>query len=216
VQSVPEAWVLTEDTVPESVAHDNEAQHLKLVLEAWARTSGRNLRVARNLAVRWLQSDPRIGIDPDVCVLEPAPPDFDALGSLRSWKPEHPPPRLCFEIVSKNHPHKDYTAIQDRYAAIGAEELIVFDPLLVGPLALGGPVPLQHWKRDGALFERVAFGDGPVYSSVLCAWILAKGPQLVIADDRAGSQPWLTGEERERARRMELEAQLAALREERR
>jgi hypothetical protein len=88
----------------------------------------------------------------------------------------------------------------------------VFDPLLAGPLALGGPVPLQYWKRDGGLFERVAFGADPVWSTVLGAWVIAQGPQLVFADDSAGTQPWLAGEEPERKRRIELEAQLAALR----
>jgi hypothetical protein len=198
VRTVPEEWVLTEGTVPESVPHDDEAQHLKLVLTAWA-DRGRTARIARNLAIRWLRDDPRIGIDPDVCVLDPPPEDFDTTRSLRLWIPGHRPPRLCFEIVSKNHPHKDYAAIQDRYAAIGTEELVVFDPMLAGPRALGGPVPLQHWRRDGDLFERVLFGDGPVYSAVLDSWVIARDTRLVLADDRAGTRPWQTGEERERA-----------------
>jgi hypothetical protein len=166
--AVPESWVLTEDKVPESTLHDQVAQRIKLLLEAWAARTSRSVRIARNLAVRWLEPNPRIGIDPDVCVLEPAPEGRD-ITSLRLWQPGHVAPPLCFEIVSANHPHKDYREIQDRYAAMGTGELIVFDPLLVGPKALGGPALLQKWHRRDGVFEREAFGNEPVYSAVLGA-----------------------------------------------
>jgi hypothetical protein len=112
---------------------------------------------------------------------------------------------------------------------MGALELLVFDPLLLGPKSLG-PVPLQLWRRDltGA-FERVHYGDTPVYSQVLEAWLLAEGRNLIIADDRAGQRRWPTLEEaaaaqgkaeaaqskaeavRERALREELEGKLREL-----
>jgi hypothetical protein len=94
--------------------------------------------------------------------------------------------------VSINHPYKDYVALQDRYAALGTHELVVFDPLLAGPQSLGGPVPLQLWRRDASrAFERIHFGDAPVYSEVLDAWVIADGRSLSIADDRAGTRRWL-------------------------
>lgn len=222
---VPDSWVLTEDKVPESTVHNDVAKRLELLLDAWAARTPRSVRIARNLAVRFIEKAPRIGIDPDVCVLEPAPAEHD-ITSLRLWHPGHVAPRLCFEIVSANHPHKDYREIQDRYAAMGTSELIVFDPQLVGPEALGGPVPLQKWVRTGSLFEREAFGDAPVYSAVLSAWVIARGERLVIADDRAGASAWHTEaelakssarkeraeKERERALRLELEREIAELR----
>lgn len=218
IGAVPESWVLTEDAVPESTLHHDVAHRLELVLRAWAERVPRSVRIASNLAVRWMERDPRIGIDPDVCVLEPAPPERD-IGSLRLWQPGHVAPPLCFEIVSANHPHKDYRDIQDRYAAMGTRELIVFDPLRVGPEALGGPVALQKWTRKDGLFEREAFGDAPVYSAVLDAWVLPTDERLVIAEDREGRLAWQTEAERatalaesERARRLELERELAALR----
>jgi Uma2 family endonuclease len=218
VRSIPEAWVLPEGTVPESIPHDEAAEYLKLVLRAWAARSPRNVRVARNLAVRWLEEMPQIGIDPDVCVLEPPPPDADDLGSLRLWQPGHRPPALCIEVVNANHPHKDYAAIQDRYAAIGTAELVVFDPLLAGPPALGGPVSLQLWRRDDVgLFERVHFGERPAYSNVLEAWLVPDGRLLRIKDDLHASDHWPTGEERERAEkereRAEKESVIAGLAE---
>ena len=187
-----EAWVLPEGTVPEAPIHDEVAEALKLLLRAWATRMPGSVRIARNLAIRWLEEHPSTGIDPDVCVLAPPPEDLDDLGSLCLWKPGHYAPSLCFEIVSKNHPHKEYAAIQDRYAAMGAHELIVFDPLLAGPKSLGGPVPLQLWRRDvtGA-FERLSFGEAPVYSEALDAWVIADGRSLFIAEDRAGKRRWL-------------------------
>jgi hypothetical protein len=200
VAPVTDDWVLPEGTVPESIPHDTAAQHLKLVLDAWAERSPRRVRVARNLAIRWLQERPQIGIDPDVCVLEPPPAAAEDLGALCLWKPGHVSPKLCFEVVSKNHPHKDYTNVQDRYAAIGSRELVVFDPLLAGPASLGGPVPLQLWRRDSTgLFERVHFGSEPAFSLVLEAWLLPRGRLLEIANDSAGEQLWKESADFERA-----------------
>ncbi|MFZ5890288.1 MAG: Uma2 family endonuclease [Myxococcota bacterium] len=195
VPTKPEAWIIPEGTVPESPAHDAAAQRLSLLLSAWASKRERT-RVARNLAVRWLEAYPRTGIDPDVCVLSPAPEDFDELGSLRLWEPGRTPPIFCVEVVSPSHPHKDYSEIHERYAALGAFELLVFDPLLVGPRRLGGPVALQLWRRDplGSL-ERVHFGDEPVFSEAIRAWFSVDGHRIVISHDREGTRRFLTAEE---------------------
>lgn len=191
VRPSPDEWVLPEESVPEAPIHDEVAEALKLLLRAWAARSATKLRIARNLAIRWLREYPTTGIDPDVCVLAPPPDDLDELGSLCLWKEGHTAPPLCFEIVSAGRPHKDYVALQDRYASMGTHELIVFDPLLAGPRSLGGPVPLQLWRRDATrAFERVHFGPGPVYSEVLDGWVIAEGRALAIADDRAGTRRW--------------------------
>jgi hypothetical protein len=127
--SVPrglEAWVLPEGPVPESFAHDDAASYLKEVLEAWKLRVRRPLRIARNLAVRWVRAMPQVGIDPDVCVLDPPPREL-RVASLCLWKPGHAAPSVCFEIVSENHPHKDYRDVHERYAALGARELVVFE-----------------------------------------------------------------------------------------
>jgi hypothetical protein len=212
VRPSPEAWILPEGIVPEAPVHDEVLDTLKLLLKAWAANSDGRLRIARNLAIRFYEQDPRVGIDPDICVLAPPPPDLDELGSVCLWKPGHTAPTLCFEVVSTNHPNKDYLAIQDRYAALGTHELILFDPLLAGPKSLGGPVALQLWRRDaGRGFDRLCFGDEPVYSEVLDAWIIAAGRTLFIADDRAGTRRWQTEAERSHARAESLEREVAAL-----
>jgi hypothetical protein len=209
---------------------------LKILLEAWASRFERPCFVPRNLAIRWLETSPRVGIDPDVCVLDPPPPEVTELSSLCLWRPGHVPPSICFEIVSRNHPHKDYAELQDRYALVGTRELVVFDPFLAGPSALGGPVLLQLWRRDRVgMLERVHAGDTPVASEVLGAWLIPTTTTLEIADDREGARRWPTWEElaaaneaetqreraekerersekeRERAARLELERRIAEI-----
>ena len=154
------------------------------------------------------------------------------------WKPGHCAPPLCFEVVSAQHPYKDYATVQDRYAAMGTRELVVFDPLRAGPVGLGGPVALQLWRRDeGGVLERVMATDGPAYSEVLEAWLVPRERLLEIADDPHGRALWLTAEdharaekereraekereraekEREKAAREELERRVALLEAERR
>jgi len=195
-----EAWELPEGPVPESVPHDHAAEHLRRVLEAFKARSERQLFVARNLAVRWLGERRLLVLDPDVCVIEPPPPGAERLSSLCLWKPGHRPPALCVEVVSRSHPYKDYVEIQDRYAALGTEELCVFDPLLAGPATLGGPVPLQLWRRDtlGTL-GLVHFGAEPAFSEVLDAWLIPSDALLEVADDRSLKNRWLTGEQQARA-----------------
>jgi hypothetical protein len=200
VRPEPTQWVLPEGTVPESIPHDEVAERIKAVLQAWADGTRRPVRVARNLAIRWLERAPQVGIDPDVCVLDPPPPGAERLGSLCLWKEAHEAPSICFEVVSANHPHKDYRDVHERYAALGTRELVVFDPLLVGPASLGGPMTLQLWRTDECgVFERVTAGDGPVFSEVLGCWLSGRDGKLVFSDDREARVIWLTREERERA-----------------
>jgi hypothetical protein len=177
---------------------------LVLLLQAWAERTGQNAQIARNLAVRWIEAAPKVGIDPDVSVLCPPPPEGGRVESLRLWVPGHHVPLLCFEIVSKNHPHKDYAEVHLRYAAMGAREVVVFDPLLAGPKALGGPVSLQIWRCDAAgALACVYFGPGPARSEILDAWLIVQGQELAIASEPFGEH-WQTNLERERAEK-ELE-----------
>jgi Uma2 family endonuclease len=195
-----ETWVLPEGKVPESRFHDLALRRLVALFEAWAERAGRNVMVARDLALRWVAEAPRIGLDPDVCLIEPPPPEGDRVVSLCTWKPGHRVPRLAIEVVSKNHPHKGYAEIQERYAACGVEELWVLDPLLHGPKHLGGPVRLQVWRREVAdVFTRVYAGNGPYHSAAIDVWARVDGDRIVLSDDRAGEAEWHTREELERS-----------------
>ncbi|HEU4537922.1 MAG TPA: hypothetical protein VFS00_27570, partial [Polyangiaceae bacterium] len=104
----PPSWDLDETPVLESTLHDQALALMALLLAAWADRTGRIARVARNLALRWYEESPRVGLDPDLALYEPPPPDFDALGSVCTWLPGHAAPKVALEVVSAGHPRKDY------------------------------------------------------------------------------------------------------------
>lgn len=195
-------WTIEdEEKVPQSRGHLLREERVAGLLKAWAAREHRNVQVGQELALRWDESHPRVGVDPDVYVVEPPPPEGDEVMSLRTWETGHNPPLLAIEIVSPSRPNKDYEASPDKYAAAGVYELWVFDPHMIGR-ARGGPFRLQVWRRDGeGNFDRVYKGEGPAYSKVVSAWIFAtnEGRRLGIADDEAGTTWWMTPEEEERA-----------------
>lgn len=202
VQSTSSDWILLEDKVPESRPHDLVTDRVRALLVWWAHRMGRNAAVCRNLAVRWDEENPAVGVDPDVCVIEPPPPEGDALTSLRLWETGHFPPLVAVEIVSPTRADKDYVQSPAKYAANGAQELWVFDPNLAGPKALGGAARIQVWRREeNGDFHRVYAGPGPAWSEAVKGWLFAveEGQSLRIADDEAGTSWWMTGEEAERA-----------------
>lgn len=212
VYPVPETdprWVLEDDeTVPESALHDAILLLLVEILDAWTDRQDRPIHIGRNLALRWDHTRPKVGVDPDVVLIDPAPPGGTAgFKSLRTWVRGHHPPRVAVEVVSERTALKDYTDGPERYAASATRELWVFDPERHGPAIHGGPWLLQVWRRDGdGRFTRVYTGDGPARSEELGAWLLVIDERLRIADDAAGKQLWPTRAERERA---EKEAALA-------
>lgn len=206
--SVRDDWALLEDNVPESRPHDLVSERVRDLLAAWAHRAGRRAAVCRNLAVRWDEEHPSVGVDPDICVIDPAPPEGDALMSLCLWHTGHHAPLLAVEIVSASRADKDYAQSPDKYAANGTQELWVFDPKLAGPKALGGPFRIQVWSRDGnGDFRRIYADKGPAWSEAVKGWLFAvdEGRSLRIADDEAGTSWWMTAEETERAAKEEAE-----------
>jgi Uma2 family endonuclease len=201
VPGFSEDWLVGDQPVPEAAWHDRAVELLKALLEHWVTRTGRDAAVFRNLAVRVREDRPNLGFDPDLILVEPAPPDARNVSSLRLWEAGHAVPALVIEVVSPGHPYKDYASVPERCAVLGVRELVVFDPLLVGPKALGGPQRVQVWRRtDGGAFERVACGEGPAPSAFLGAHFVAvdDGRQLRIASDPGGARFWPTSEERER------------------
>jgi Uma2 family endonuclease len=202
-------WELPEEQVPESQPHDHKSELIRDLLEHWVARTGLDAQVARNLAVRWDPEHWRVGVDPDVCLVVPRTPEREELESLLTWKEGHAAPRIAFEIVS-THAAKDYEAAPEKYAVSGTFELVIFDELLRGPRARGGPHRIQVWRRSPDGFERVAAGEGPFFLEALDAWVFAvdEGRRLRFADDRAGTQWWTTAEEAERAEKQSALAEL--------
>lgn len=207
-------WTLTEDTLPESALHDGAVELLRALLVYWARQRP-DVQIARNLGIRWNRAAPQMGLDPDVCVLDPAPPEGSKVASICTWRAGHFVPKLAIEVVSETQPRKDYDVAPSKVAASGTPELWIFDPLLAGPRADGGPHLLQVWcRRDGGDLARVYAGEGPAYSPYLDAYLVVVGGMLRIASDPSGARLWNTGEEAERiakeAERAAKEAERAA------
>jgi Uma2 family endonuclease len=202
VREFDERWIIYEDPVPEAAWHDACLELLKALLVNWSRSLDRHVAIYRDIAIRMRRETPAVGFNPDLCVIDPAPPDAERLDSIRLWEPGHLIPTLAIEVVSRNHPYKDYVEIPDKCAAAGVTELIVFDPMLAGPRQHGGPFRLQIWRRtaDGG-FERAYACDGPARSEILGAFcvVTSSGERLRIAHDSAGDRLWLTPEEQERA-----------------
>lgn len=211
-----EEWTLLDDLEPESQPHDLVVDLLKQLLLGWVTRRGLNAQVARNLAVRWDEAHPTIGVELDLCVIAPKTPEGDELSSLCLWMDGHRAPVLAMDVVSVSSARKGDVSAPERYAASGTEELWIFDPKLAGPRSHGGPFRIQLWRRgpDGE-FARVYAGEGPVLSPAVGGWLTAvdEGRRLRIADDEALTAWWMTQEEAERAAKEAALAKIAELEE---
>lgn len=188
--------------MPVSPSHNDAVRLLSSILAAWITATGRDASIEHDIALRWDPEHPRVGVDPDLAVFEPALPDRDRVISAKIWLEGHAPPPLAIEVVSTTNPRKDYGQSPEKYAANGTEELWVFDPRLAGPRSTGGPFLLQVWRRAGdGGFERVYAGAGPARSKHLDAWIVVtnEGKRVRVADDPEGRALWPTLEEKAHA-----------------
>ncbi len=194
IPSIDSRWILDDDeaSMPESPLQRDIVELLEAILRYWVATRGASALVGGNIALRWDKKHPRVGVDPDVYLVEPAPPIGPRDKSIRTWVAGHNAPRVAIEVVSDATAVEDYTVKPEKYAASGTRELWVFDPLRLGPSSRGGPHALQHWKRDRRGFRRVYAGDGPARSDELGAWMVItnEGLRLRVADDRAGGKLW--------------------------
>ena len=66
-------WVISERPVPEAAWHDAALELLKALLDHWLRRTARDAIVYRNIAIRVRKDNPRVGFDPDLAVVQPAP-----------------------------------------------------------------------------------------------------------------------------------------------
>lgn len=190
-------WVVEDDAkVPEPTTQDYCLTELMSRMRCRFARTGRDAQLHRNRAVRWNQSQPAVGVDPDLCVLEPSPQTDDRTPrSICTWKPGFAPPVLAVEVVSDTTAEKDYLEGPQKYAASGTRELWVFDPQRLGPTKQGGPWVLQVWERArNGRFRRTFAGDGPAWSEVMQCWLLpaADDIHLLLCDDEEGEHPWPT------------------------
>lgn len=208
------AWELEDGvTMPYGTTQDECARVLVSLLRRWIERTGRSAEVHRDRAVRWDEAHPAVGVDPDVCLLEPAPDTDDReFNSICLWRPGFSAPRLAIEIVSDATARKDYVDGPKKYAACGVQELWVYDPHREGPDDDGGPWAVQVWERGrNGRFRRTYAGDGPAWSAVLGAWIheRVEARRLRVCDDEEGARAWPTADEEADAARAVIEAERA-------
>ena len=222
--SYPADWYIEDDeTVPQSVEHQAHEVRLQSLLKAWVAQTDRNLLVGCELAFRWDHTEPRVGVDPDVYLVEmpPCAPNGN-IYRVRTWEPGNTPPILAIEIVSPSRPGKDYTNSPEKHDCLGTFELWTFDPDLLGHCADQPAVYLQIFQREtNARLVRTYAGAGPVFSDALDAWVSVIDGDLVISNDAEAKNRWLTLEETalrradEEAKRADSEAKRADDAEER-
>lgn len=209
VRAYDDDWVLPEEDMPESNPHRGAVDLLRQILVSSMTRARRDALVAANLACRWDRAHPQIGVDPDIALIEPPPPEGEMVDSLLTWKQGHLPPRFAIEVVSHSNAAKDYVDAPAKYACLGTRELVIFDPHRLGPT--GAAHALQVWRLNAGAksMTKVYEGDGPAHSEELGAWLLAiPGRGLRVADDPEGRTLWLTDAEAAEAARREAEQSL--------
>ncbi|MBX3268880.1 MAG: Uma2 family endonuclease [Sandaracinaceae bacterium] len=210
------AWVLLEeDDVGQRPEHDDVASAFASALRQHLDPSEpARARVGMDAFFAWVRDEPNVRVSPDVYVLdEPPAPPWPKM--WETWRREHRPPRFALEIVS-DHWKKDYEEGPAKYALLGAEELVIFDPLAARGVAASPRVPVTVYRRDAdGSFVRTYSGAGPARLESIGAWAVARPDGgvgwLRLATDAAGADLVPTAEERaeREAERAEREAERA-------
>ncbi|MBI4615083.1 MAG: Uma2 family endonuclease [Planctomycetes bacterium] len=209
------SWYLTDE---EDMGQSPEQDEIVQVFTSVLRQVGRELEWGKRVLIgndaffAWLPEHPLVRVSPDIYLLfDPPPPPLPA--SWQTWLHGHRPPALAVEIVSGDEWKKDYEEGPEKYAQLGASELLIFDPAAM--LEEGGDrLRLQVYQRtDDGLFVRQYAGPGTAALKTLNLYALAcrtpAGPRLRLARDREGIELVPTAEEAQdaaEAARQEAEA----------
>jgi Uma2 family endonuclease len=183
---------------------------LRPLVERYFRRLARFAHVGSDQFVYWKQYDPVESFAPDLYVLEGVPQNI-AIDVWKVWEHGGIVPSFVLEVVGKDAT-KDYDESPKKCAALGVEELVVFDPF---PSTRGRRVPLQLFRRTpSGGFHRVEVKSRDrVRSRVLGCFVRVVGTgaeqRIRLATGARGTDLFPTGEEAALARVAELEAQLA-------
>jgi Uma2 family endonuclease len=171
------AWYLTdEDDMGESAEQGEIIRVLLSTLgvlaaeRAWS-----NVYIGADQFFAWLSGEPLVRVSPDIYLVDD-PPQPPLPKSWQTWLPGHNPPRWAVEIVSENW-KKDYEEAPPKYAQLGTQELVIFDPEAAKIGSVLGPtrVALQVYRRDDdGAFVLVYRGEGPVLSEQIGAYLVVQ------------------------------------------
>ena len=114
-----------EDDMGEGSLQRFISELLRMLVERWLETRGKPTFVGADQYFYWEQYNPRECISPDVYVL-PGVALGTAIGAWKVWEMGCVP-SFALEVVSQDV-DKDYLTSPAKYARLGVEELVVFDP----------------------------------------------------------------------------------------
>ena len=199
-----------EEKVGEHILQRWIAESLRPALERWLAARGRLALVGADQFIYYKQHDPHCRVSPDVYVLPGVPPDTE-VSVWKLWE-RGIPPSFCLEVVSRDW-EKDYCEAPERYTAVGATELVIFDPVWMDrPEGLRWQV-YRLLPRRGFVRVETTNGDR-VRARTLGCWLRAVGNgmalRLRIATGPRGDDLVPTIEEGELAARQAEQAARAA------
>jgi Uma2 family endonuclease len=194
------SWYLTDEEDMGEGAEQSEIIRILLSALSELARERRWTRVfcGRDQFFAWVPSEPLVRVSPDVYLIDD-PPARPFPDSWQTWLPGHRPPRFAVEVVSQDR-KKDYAHGPLKYAQLGAQELVIFDPAGTPGAELSRRIPLQLSRRNAAgAFLRVYAGPGPVHSAELDAHLVVQREggvvRLRLARDAAGRDLVPTAEE---------------------
>ncbi|MEP7124330.1 MAG: Uma2 family endonuclease [Byssovorax sp.] len=217
-----------EDDMGEGSLQRFISELLRVLIERWLEDRGKPAFVGADQYFYWEQYNPRECVAPDVYVLPGVVPG-KSVGAWKVWETGCVP-SFAFEVVSQDV-EKDYLTSPGKYARLGVEELVVFDPDFALSQARFRFQVFRKSKRGLVLVE--ATNADRVKSKILGCHLCAVGfgddcrvrigtgfngatlfPTDVEAKQRAEatSRELTTRLEAEQAARAQLEAELARLR----
>jgi hypothetical protein len=148
---------------------------LRPLVAQWLADQGRSALVGADQFIYWEQFSPRKAVAPDVYVLPGVSPDTP----VTAWKVWETGvvPSFCFESVSGDR-LKDYEEAPKRYAELGVEELVLFDPHAEESARR---VRWQVYRRiDGELTRVEATDADRVRSASLGCWLRQTGSGMAM------------------------------------
>lgn len=192
------------------------AELLRPLLAQWLAAQGRVAHAGADQFFYWVEGDPGARRAPDVYVVDGVAQDIPAVSSWKVW--EGHAPSFALEVVGDDW-KKDYEEAPLDYSAMGAKELVVFDPWATARSRKR--VRWQVWRRvRGRGLVRVEASQGDrVASRSLGCWLRAVSelgqPRVRLATGPHGETLVPTAAERAESaevRAESAEAEIARLR----
>jgi Uma2 family endonuclease len=168
-----------DDDMGEGLLHREIAEVLRLLLQRFLTQQGAVARVGANQFIYLVQFDAEKSVAPDVYVL----PGVTLDTSIQCWKVWETGivPSFALEVVSRSR-KKDYDEVIRRYAALGVQEVVIFDPSPRVGRGSSRRVRFQIYRRvkSRGLVRVEVTNEDRIKSNVLDCWlrVVGNGEQL--------------------------------------